>query len=133
MSLPRAARAFPTRLWASSRSPRGRPLSTRWWRWKQSRRALPPGQDGAGPDGVFPMREEDHFGLPAHAERVDRLSEVAPEYDLDALALQQPANHQGFGLVAAAVHLDKARGGVSRRRLGEADDLGPARHGLMLA
>ena len=49
--------------------------------------------------------EDDYFALIAHAERVDRLGDMAPQHGADAPALEEAPHDQRLALVAAAAHL----------------------------
>ena len=50
-----------------------------------------PRQHGARPRQIGGGDQQHHLGLLPHAEGVDRLGEAALQHDLDALALEQPA------------------------------------------
>ena len=54
---------------------------------------------------VAVSHEHDHLTLIAHAERVDRLGEMASQHGTDAPALEEAAHDQRLALVAAAAHL----------------------------
>jgi hypothetical protein len=49
--------------------------------------------------------EDDHLALIAHAERVDRLGDIAPKRGADAPALEKASHDQRLALVAAAANL----------------------------
>ena len=75
------------------------------------------------------MDEQRHFARVAHAERVHRLDELPAHHRGDAVAVEERADHESLGLVAAASHLDQGGRGPGRRRpLRKLDDLAPASH-----
>jgi hypothetical protein len=60
---------------------------------------------------VAVCHEDDHLALITHAERVDRLGDIASQYGADATALEEAAHDQRLALIAAAAHLGEGGSG----------------------
>src|SRR6266545_1473116 len=87
------------------------------------------GEELAGAVGVGRVDEEGHLACVADAERMHGLDELAAHNRGDAVAVEQRADHERLGLIAAAAHLDQRGRGLRRRLpLRKLDDLAPASH-----
>ena len=71
-------------------------------------------EEGTGPRRIGLGGEDDDLALVAHAERVHGLRQVAPEHDRNAFALEDALDHERFGLVSTATHLDETGIGLGR-------------------
>jgi hypothetical protein len=67
-------------------------------------------EEAAGALGVHGGHEEGNLARVADAERMHGLDELAAHDGGDAVTVEEGLDHEGLGLIAAAAHLDQARG-----------------------